>query len=81
MLDNIDGFVYAFDLDGPEPGPQVLFEEVDLTTFYTYIADPLNSSAIWIDSSKPWLSLRIALHNNTDYLGEPVINLPFLPAS
>ncbi len=70
LFDNLDGRVFAFDLDKPEPESQVLFKEVHLT-HQGYLVDPLSSSAIWIDSSKPWLSLRIALHNNFRYLRKP----------
>ncbi len=86
LIDNIAGSVYALDLDEPEPVPQVLFEEK--RRHYTgSVLDPLTGYAIWIDSSKPWLSLRIALHNDSQ-LGSPgafVCNLislalPHLPS-
>ncbi len=69
LIDNITGSVYALDLDEPEPVPQVLFEE--RRRHYTgSVLDPLTGYAIWIDSSKPWLSLRIAFHNDSQ-LGSP----------
>lgn len=63
LLDNIAGYVYALDLEKTDPMPQELFKEKHCT--YTgRLLDPLSGYAIWIDSSKPWLSLRIALHND-----------------
>ncbi len=64
LLDNIDGRVYVFDLDNLESTPHFLFEEREGYYFNSRIEDPLSNSAVWIDSSKHWLSLRIALHND-----------------
>ncbi len=64
LLDNIDGRVYVLDLDNLESAPHFLFEEREGYYFNSRLEDPLSNSAIWIDSSKSWLSLRIALHND-----------------
>lgn len=71
LLDNINGYVYVLDLDKPDSRPHLLFED-KIHSYFGRLEDPLSGSAIWIDSSKPWLSLRIALHNDdtAERLGE-----------
>lgn len=60
------------DLNALEMKWSVLFDETHCDE-YGREMDPLGRSAIWVDPSKPWLSLRIALHNviTARDLGEP----------
>lgn len=61
LLNNVDGCVCVLDLNEPDPAPQILFEE-KRPIAAGRVVDRLSGDAIWIDSSKPWLSFRIALH-------------------
>ncbi|KAF9442650.1 hypothetical protein P691DRAFT_464603 [Macrolepiota fuliginosa MF-IS2] len=63
LIDNLRGYVYALDLDAPEQTRHILFDVRQYDDWDNRLVDPLDGSAIWIDSSQPRLSIRIAMHN------------------
>lgn len=62
LFENVDGQGYIADLTAPTITWNLLLDERQYDGHGKKL-DPLGGSAIWIDPSKPWLSVRVALHN------------------